>query len=649
MTERVYDVIVVGAGHAGCEAALAAARMGRRTLLVTMNLDLIALMPCNPSVGGPAKAHLVREVDALGGAMARNTDRTLIQIRMLNLSKGPAVQSLRAQADKRLYSLAMKERLEQAPNLDLYQGQVSGLHLSRGRVAGITLASGAVFPGKTVVITGGTFLNGQILSGDYRTPAGRAGEPPATGLSGALAALGLRLGRLQTNTPPRVDARTIDYTLTVPQFGSETPLYFSQREPAEPPLLWPANPVYPVAHQTAWRPQLPCYLVKTNRETHRVIRDNLHRSPIAPGAIEASGPRYCPSIEDKIVRYAAKESHQFFLEPEGWNTNEVYVQGCFTGLPVEVQEELLHTIPALAQARIIRPGYAIAYDFCLPSQLTKSLEARSVPGLFLAGQINGTSGYEEAAAQGVLAGANAALCAREEPPLVIGRDQGYLGVLVDDLVSREIDEPYRMLTSRAEYRLLLRQDNADLRLADLAHDVGLIGDDRWRAVAARREGIAAEIERLKRVSLSPDVVNPYLQHIGLEALVQAMPAYQVLKRPGATLEIVRQFAPPGGDVPAEVLEQALVEIQYEGYVAKQQQQVARVHRLEAWRIPPDLVYANMHGMRMEARERLDRYRPDTVGQAARIAGVNPADISVLLVHLHRHSAAPSAAEPDPDA
>lgn len=649
MTGLVYDVIVVGAGHAGCEAALAAARMGRRTLLVTMNLDLIALMPCNPSVGGPAKAHLVREVDALGGAMARNTDRTLIQIRMLNLSKGPAVQSLRAQADKRLYSLSMRERLEQAPNLDLFQGQVSSLQVRQGHIAGVALASGTKIPGKTVVITGGTFLNGQILSGEYRTPAGRAGEPPATGLSRALLALGLRLGRLQTNTPPRVDARTIDYALTVSQFGSDEPLYFSQREPAEEPLLWPANPIYPIGHQTAWRPQLPCYLVKTNAETHRVIRDNLHRSPIAPGAIEASGPRYCPSIEDKIVRYADKESHQFFLEPEGWNTNEVYVQGCFTGLPVEVQEELLHTIPALAQARIIRPGYAIAYDFCPPSQLTRSLEARTVPGLFLAGQINGTSGYEEAAAQGVLAGANAARLAWDEPPVVIGRDQGYLGVLVDDLVTREIDEPYRMLTSRAEYRLLLRQDNADLRLADLAHDAGLIGEDRWRAVTAKREGIASEIERLKRVSLPPDVVNPFLQQLGLEPLVQATPAYQVLKRPGATLEIVRLFAAAEEAVPSEVQEQALVEIQYEGYVAKQQQQVARARRLETWRIPPDLVYANMHGMRTEARERLDHYRPETVGQAARIAGVNPADISVLLVHLHRQSSLSSVPEPDCDA
>jgi len=498
------------------------------------------------------------------------------------------------------------------------------------------MATGEKIPGRTVVVTSGTFLNGQIMAGDYRASAGRAGEPPASALSAALSALGLRLGRLQTNTPPRVDARTIDYTVTRPQYGSEEPLRFSVVEPAEAPLLWPINPVYPIGHQTTWRPQLPCYLVDTNASTHRVIRENLHRSPIASGLLEAAGPRYCPSIEDKVIRYPDKDSHQLFLEPEGWATGEVYVQGCFTGLPADVQEVLLHTIPALREARIMRPGYAISYDYVLPCQLTATLEVRAVPGLFLAGQINGTSGYEEAAAQGVLAGANAALAVRDQEPLIVRRDQGYLGVLVDDLITHDIDEPYRMLTSRAEYRLLLRQDNADLRLGDVAHKAGLIDDQRWLTIEALRQAIAGEIDRLKRVRLVPEAVNPYLESIGLEPLAQPTSAYQILKRPGADLEMIRRFAAPSAALPARAMEQALIEIQYEGYVAKQQQQVERARRLEDWRIPEDVSYEGMHGMRTEARQKLDRLRPRTVGQASRIAGVNPADISVLIVHLQRH-------------
>lgn len=635
-TGNTYDVIVIGGGHAGCEAALAAARMGRRALLITMNLDLIGQMPCNPSIGGPAKGHLVRELDALGGEMGRNTDRTFIQIRMLNTSKGPAVQAPRAQADKRLYSLAMKHTIESTPNLLSRQGQVEDLLVQDDRITGVALADGEIFSAGAVVIGSGTFLNGRVRCGEFGTPAGRAAEFPSQGLAAALRRLGFVLGRLQTNTPPRVDARTIHYELTEPQYGSEEPLYFSYAGAPPDVLSLPLNPVYPIGRQTAWRAQLPCYLVHTNTATHKVIRDNLHRSPIAPGTNDAVGPRYCPSIEDKVVRFAAKESHQFFLEPEGFSTGEVYVQGCFTGLPAEVQLELLHTIPALADVEIIRAGYAIEYDYVPSYQIKPSLETRRIHGLFHAGQINGTSGYEEAAAQGWLAGVNAALFVRDEAPIEIGRDQAYIGVMIDDLITKEITEPYRLLTSRAEYRLLLRQDNADLRLTPLAHRLGLTDSFRYEAVEAKRRAIQTEIQRLEHTSVHPSAVNRALAaEQGVDLLGETISAAQLLRRPGCSYRLIQALAPAPEPLPVGTEQQVEIDLAYAGYIQRQEQQVARARRLENWRIPDTLAYAGLTGLSNEARERLSEHRPASVGQASRIQGVTPADIAVLLIHLER--------------
>jgi len=641
MSEKQYDVIVVGAGHAGCEAALAAARVGASTLLLTMNLDLIAQMPCNPSVGGPGKGHLVREIDALGGEMGRNIDRTFIQIRMLNLSKGPAVRALRAQADKRLYSLAMKHTLERIPNLDVAQALTERLLVQDDRVEGVVTRVGQVYRGRTVVLTTGTFLNGRILTGEHSYPAGRAGEFPAVGLSACLRELGFTLGRLQTNTPPRVDARTIDFSKTTPQFGSETPFYFSleSRADVDPLILDPRpwlNPVYPVARQSGWRLQLPCYLVHTNEESHRIVRENLHRSPIAAGFIAGTGPRYCPSIEERIVRFPHKSSHQIFLEPEGFATGEVYVQGCFTSLPEEVQLAMLRTIPALANVRIMRAGYAIEYDFVPPTQISATLETKRIQGLFHAGQINGTSGYEEAASQGLLAGINAARKVEGKEPVILRRDQAYIGVLIDDIVTKEITEPYRILTSRAEHRLLLRQDNADWRLSPLGYELGLISEERYRRVEQKREQVTEELKRLEKTWLPPSPqVNTVMESLGLEPLNRDINALQLLRRPEANYDLVAALSPSPIDLWPEAIEQITIEAKYAGYIQKQQREVERMRRLEEWRIPPELDYAKVVGLRNEALEKLRCVRPATVGQAARIQGVNPADISILLIHLRR--------------
>jgi tRNA uridine 5-carboxymethylaminomethyl modification enzyme len=642
-----YDVIVVGAGHAGCEAALAAARMGCSTLLVTMNLDSIALMPCNPSMGGPAKGHLIREIDALGGEIGRNTDRTFIQIRMLNTGKGPAVQALRAQCDKQMYRLSMKTVLEEQPNLEMKQAQITRLLSEIGPggrpvVLGVVTGQGWEYRAKAIILTTGTFINGRLVVGEKTQPGGRAGEGPALGISDSLRQLGLTINRLKTGTPPRIDARTVDFNKTEIQPGSATPLYFSaDRSVRDTPYLPPGRPsaLYPVPDevQTAWRPQLPCYLVHTTPETHAVIRANLHRSPLYSGIIEGVGPRYCPSIEDKVVRFSHKETHQVFLEPEGWRTGEVYVQGMNTSLPEDVQLAMLRTIPALEHAEMVRVGYAVEYDAVPSDQITLSLETKAVERLFLAGQINGTSGYEEAAAQGIIAGINAALKARDQAPFILTRQEAYIGVLLDDLVTQPMKEPYRLHTSRAEHRLLLRQDNADLRLSHYGRQLGLLDNARWEAVERKRAHITEALDALDAVAFnSNQAMEARAREVGLAPLGQRLTARELLRRPEAHYWQIAALDDRLPDITEEAMTEVELQVKYEGYIRQQERAVERVRRLEEMLLPDDADYTLIPNLRTEAREKLARVRPYTLGQAARVGGVTSADIAVLLVYLERH-------------
>ncbi|TQS76346.1 tRNA uridine-5-carboxymethylaminomethyl(34) synthesis enzyme MnmG [Ornithinibacillus gellani] len=611
-----YDVIVIGAGHAGCEAGIAAARMGAKTLMLTLNLDMIAFMPCNPSLGGPAKGIVVREIDALGGVMAKVIDKTYIQMRMLNTGKGPAVQALRAQADKPLYIREMKNILENEENITLRQGMVDELIIEDGVCKGVLTETKSAYYADTVIVTTGTFMRGKVLMGDLEYESGPNNQRVSIKLSEDLEKHGFELTRFKTGTPPRVNSHTIDYSKTEIQPGDEKPQGFSY-ETTEFIL-----------------DQIPCWLTYTNETTHQVINDNLTLSAMYSGMKRGTGPRYCPSIEDKIVRFHDKPRHQVFLEPEGRETEEVYVQGLSTSLPESIQYDIVRSVPGLENAEIMRPGYAIEYDAVIPTQLWPTLESKAVSGLFTAGQINGTSGYEEAAAQGIMAGINAACKVFGKEPVILDRSQAYIGVLIDDLVTKGTKEPYRLLTSRAEYRLLLRHDNADIRLTELGHSLGLIREERYAKFVEKNRLIEQEKQRLKKITIKPNAtIQEQMAEAKSTALKDAIKAYDLLKRPEITYATIEKMIGAEETLPTEVKEQVEIQVKYEGYIKKANEQVDRMLKMEDKKIPDNIDYDAISGIATEAKEKLKQVRPLSVGQASRIAGVNPADISILLIYI----------------
>lgn len=614
-----YESIVIGAGHAGCEAALATARKGHKTLLLAINLDSVAMMPCNPSIGGTGKGHLVREIDALGGEMGKNIDATMIQCKMLNTGKGPAVHSLRAQADKKAYQFRMKEVIENTPNLTLRQQEATKLIIEDHKITGVQVRTGATYACQTCVVCTGTYLNGKIFMGEVQYDGGPNGMFPARFLSDSLREAGFDLQRFKTGTPARVDEKTLDYSKMKVQKGDEeiTPFSFET--------------------ESIDIDQIDCYLTYTNEATHKIIRDNLDRSPLVTGDVVGVGPRYCPSIETKVVRFADKDHHQMFMEPEGLHTREVYVQGMSSCLPEEVQIALYRTVPGMEHVQFMRSAYAIEYDCIHPTALKATLESKDIHGLFFAGQINGTSGYEEAGAQGIVAGINAGLYLEHAEPMILDRSQAYIGVLIDDIINEDANEPYRMMTSRAEYRLLLRQDNADLRLTPIGRRVGLISDERYAHFLNKKADIEAEKERLKSTTVSPsERVNAVLTELGTTPLTSGLPMAQLLKRPELTYDALKPIDPERPALSRQVREEVEIQLKYEGYIQKQDRQVVQFKKLEEKRIPEGIDYTDIQGLRLEAVEKLKSVRPMSIGQASRISGVNPADIAVLHVYLENH-------------